>query len=195
MEKKGWTERDVIKKDRIRSLNDEVFGWIGGNILHSGLLEEMSDHEFKLYGFYCLAGDKIYSMSYYGERYVAKILKMSGKEIRKARANLVKKDLVAYVNKVFVNSKELKYKKTIVQVLSLPIDKIVITRRKKTEKELTPFEQGLQRYSLTKGYGEFLPEPKQDQLIVQIMRDLDLNPEVQETIKAGLRRGEIRVKK
>lgn len=195
MEKTKWVEKDVIRKDRIKDLTNSVFGWIDSNILHNGLLEEMSDHEFKLYGFYNLAGDNLYCLSCYGWRYIAKILKMTWREIAKAKEGLVKKDLIAYKNRELVNAKGLKYKKTVVQVLSLPIDKIVITRRRKTQREPTPLERGLKRYGLTKGYGKFPSEPEQDQIVVKIMRDLDLNPEVQESIKAGLRIGKIRVKK
>jgi hypothetical protein len=114
-------------------MNDEVFAWIGGNILHSGLLEEMTDHEFKLYGFYCLAGNNVYSMSCYTLREIKKILKMGNDEIIKARDGLVKKDLIAYKNRSFINinKKGLRYQKTIVQVLSLPTDRIIIERRRK----------------------------------------------------------------
>lgn len=195
MEKAKWIEKDVIRKNRIKDLSNTVFGWIDGNILHNGLLEEMSDHEFKLYGFYNLAGDSLYCLSNYGARYICKLLKMTTRELIKARKGLVKNDLIAYENREFINSKGLRYKKTLVQVLSLPIDKIVITRRRKTQEELTPLEKGLQRYGLTKGYGKFPSEPEQDQFIVKVMRDLNLSPEVQESIKAGLRVGKIRIKK
>lgn len=131
MEKIKWGIKDVIKTDRIRSMNDEVFAWMGSNILHNGLLEEMNSFEFKLYGFYCLAGDRAYSMSSYTMKKMVEILKTSPNKIQKTRENLAKKDLIAYENKVFVNSKGLKYPRTIVQVLSLPIDRIVIERRRK----------------------------------------------------------------
>lgn len=189
-----WGEKDVIKKNRIRTIDNSVFCWVDGNLLHSGLFSEMTSDGFKLYGFYCLAGDSIYGLSCYPMRKIRKILRTSYRKIITARDKLVEKDLIAYENKTFANSKGLKYTRTTVQVLSLPIDKIVITRRKKTQKDLTPLELGLRRHSLTKGYGKFPSDPEQDRLIVKIMRDLDLSPEVQETIKTGLRKGKIRVK-
>lgn len=131
MEKIKWAENDVVRKDRIRNLNETIFGWIDGNILQSGLLEEMSDHEFKLYGFYTLAGNNLYCLSCYGWRNISKILKMTWREIIKAREGLVKKDLIACKNRELINTKRLKYKKTVVQVLSLPTDRIVVVRRRK----------------------------------------------------------------
>jgi hypothetical protein len=131
MQRIKWGPKDVIKPDRVRSIKDEIFAWMNGNILHSGLLEEMTTYEFKLYGFYCLAGDGIYSMSSYTVREITKILKTTPNKIQKARESLLEKDLIAYESRTFTNKKGLKYKRIIIQVLSLPTDRIVIERRRK----------------------------------------------------------------
>lgn len=192
MEKIKWVEKDLIRKNRIKNLNNTVFGWMDSNILYSGLLEEMSDHEFKLYGFYNLAGDSLYCLSNYGRRYICKLLKITPRELIKAREGLVKKDLIAYENKEFVNSKGLRYKKTVIQVLSLPIDKIVITRRRKSEDEQ---EKLLSQFGLTKKYGRFLSEPEQDRILAKVCRAENIDPEIQDLIKRGVRTGKIRAKK
>lgn len=186
-----WAEKDVIRKERIKNLSDSIFAWIDGNILHSGLLEEMSDHEFKLYGFYNLAGDRLYCMSCCSLQYTSKILRMPKRDIIKAREQLIKKDLIAYQNRIFINSKGLKYKKGFIQVLSLPIDKIIITRRRTPESE---YSKALAKYNLTAGYGRFLSERDQDQLLVQVTRDKTLNFDVGEKIKREVRKGKVRVK-
>lgn len=192
MQKIKWTDKDVIISNRIRNISEHPYGWIDNNILLSGFLEEMSDHEFKLYGFYCLVADWQYGLSCYNKKYICRLLKMSPRELIKVREGLAKKDLIVCKNRIFTNSKKLKFEKTIVQVLSLPVDKIVITRRRKPEDGQ---EKILSQFGLTKRYGRFLSEPEQDRMIVKVCRAENIDPEIQDFIKRGVRTGKIRAKK
>lgn len=170
-----------------------MFGWIDGNILHGGLLEEMRAKEFALYGFYCLAGDNLYGMSCYTMSYIAKVLGVAKRDVVKVRNALVKRDLIAFENRELIGSKGLRYKKCVVQVLSLPFERIVgFRKRVKDESKLTPFEKGIRKYYLTTGFGRFLSEEEQDGLIVRIMRDEELDFEVRERIKEEIRKGKLR---
>lgn len=192
MQKVKWLDKDVIRPDRIRSISEHPYGWIDENILLSGFLEEMSQLEILLYGFYCLTSDWRYGLSCAGTKYICKTLKVSPNTIERVRKSLTKKDLIAYENRIFTNTKKLKFKKTIVQVLSLPIDRVVITRRRKPEDEQ---EKILSQFGLTKKYGRFLSEPEQDRVLVKVCRAENIGLEIQDLIKRGVRTGKIRAKK
>lgn len=194
MEKKKWTEKDVIKPDRIRNLDQSIFGWIDSNLLHSGFMGELSPQDFKLYGFYALAGDNLYGLSNYPLNTISTHLRMSKRDIIESRNNLTKKDLLAYHNRVMSHGKGLQHKRTLVQVLSLPIDKIIITRRRLTTDEAPTLQEGLRRHSLTTGFGRFPSETEQDQILVNVMRDDTIPFNVKDEIKRGVRNGKIRIK-
>lgn len=94
-----------LRPERIRTL-EKPFGWIAFRVLSTGLLERLRPAAMLLYFFLSLVADEN-GMSFYGERRLASILKLSKAAIASARAELCNIDLLAFDGRLY-------------QVLSLP---------------------------------------------------------------------------
>ncbi len=94
-----------LRPDRIRTL-EKPFGWIAFRVLSSGILARLSPAAMLLYFFLSLVADEN-GMSFYGERRLASILKLSRAVIASARTELCAMDLLAFDGRLY-------------QVLSLP---------------------------------------------------------------------------
>jgi hypothetical protein len=94
-----------LRPERIRTL-EKPFGWIAFRVLSCGILERLSPAAMLLYFFLSLVADEN-GMSFYGERRLTSILKMSKAVIASARAELCLLDLLAFDGRLY-------------QVLSLP---------------------------------------------------------------------------
>jgi hypothetical protein len=104
--------RKPVHPGRIRSIPPS-FSWIDREILHQRFLQKMSQEEMLLYFFLALvAGPQ--GTSFWSYQRIAKLLKLTQREIEGAIRSLVRKDLIAFRFPTF-------------QVLALP--------QKKSQKE------------------------------------------------------------
>lgn len=99
-------EPKPLRNDRLRRI-ERPFGWIPFRILSSGLLESLSPHAKLLYFFLCLVADPR-GISYYGESKLLRMLKLPAEELRLARTELCRQDLLAFDGRIY-------------QLLSLPL--------------------------------------------------------------------------
>lgn len=100
-----------IKKDpplllRVRRIPQTGFSWIDRRFVRDGFLSSTSSAEASLYFFLCAVADKN-GVSFFGVRRIACALKLSEESVERARAGLIRKDLIAYRHPLY-------------QVLSLP---------------------------------------------------------------------------
>jgi hypothetical protein len=94
-----------LKPDRLRTL-ERPFGWIPFRILTSGRLRQLSRDAKLLYFFLCLVADAR-GISFYGEVRLCQLLALSPPELRHAREQLCRRDLLAFDDRIY-------------QLLSLP---------------------------------------------------------------------------
>lgn len=97
--------RDPIRRDRVRIIPRQ-FSWIDRDLLHRGLLDELSRDEIALYFFLTLVASPE-GTSFWSHARIAEWLKLSLDDHLRALSGLIKKDLVAFKYPTF-------------QVLSLP---------------------------------------------------------------------------
>jgi hypothetical protein len=84
----------LLRADRARTI-ERPFGWIPMRILSSGLLAQLSTPAILLYFFLCLVSDR-YGLSFYSDYRLIVLLKFSKQQLLAARAELRRKDLLAY---------------------------------------------------------------------------------------------------
>ena len=94
-----------LRPERIRTL-EKPFGWIAFRVLSSGILDRLSPMAMLLYFFLSLVADEN-GMSFYGERRLTSVLKLSRAVLASARSELCAMDLLAFDGRLY-------------QVLSLP---------------------------------------------------------------------------
>ncbi len=94
-----------LRPDRIRTV-ERPFGWIPFRILTSGILAQLSPMAKLLYFFLCLVADEK-GISYYGDRRLTSVLKLPEPALALARAELCRRDLLAFDGRTY-------------QLLSLP---------------------------------------------------------------------------
>ena len=94
-----------LRPDRLRTI-ERPFGWIPFRLLKSGLLAELDTPAKLLYFFLCLVADP-YGVSFYGEKRLRQLLRLSAVEVSSARMELIQRDLLAFDGRVY-------------QLLSLP---------------------------------------------------------------------------
>lgn len=105
-------EKRVLDSQRLRRINGS-FSWIDHRFINDGYIKELSSVDILLYLFLVAVGDKN-GLSYYGESSICKLLKLTDKNLCRARQRLIEKDLI-------------KYDGTLYQVLALPATKKGIT--------------------------------------------------------------------
>ncbi len=94
-----------VRSDRLRTL-ERPFGWIPFRILTSGRLQQLSRNAKLLYFLLCLVADG-HGISFYGEVRLCQLLALSPPELRHAREELCRRDLLAFDDRIY-------------QLLSLP---------------------------------------------------------------------------
>jgi len=94
-----------LRPDRIRTI-EKPFAWIPFRLLKSGIFKELSDQAKLLYLFLCLVADR-QGTSYYGNTKIQTYFQLNQTEIKQARKELIRKDMLAYDGHLY-------------QVLSLP---------------------------------------------------------------------------
>jgi hypothetical protein len=94
-----------LKPDRLRTL-ERPFGWIPFRILTSGRLQQLSRDAKLLYFFLCLVADAR-GISFYGDVRLGQLLALAPPELRHAREQLCRRDLLAFDGRIY-------------QLLSLP---------------------------------------------------------------------------
>jgi len=113
--------KKILNPDRIRQL-EGGFSFIPHRFLTNGFLETLNQPELLLYIFLVLAADR-YGLSYYSDKRICLLLRMTGEQYTTARDGLIKKDMIAFDGMLF-------------QVLSLPPDSTQHSM-KKTRWQLT----------------------------------------------------------
>lgn len=100
----------IIKKllhpKRRRSIPRSGFSWLDRRFVTQGFAAESPQHELLLYLFLCVVADH-QGLSFYSDRRLGQILKISNNNLDRARRGLEKRDLVLYRYPLY-------------QVLSLP---------------------------------------------------------------------------
>jgi hypothetical protein len=91
---------------RVRVVPKSGFSWIDRRFVRDGFATSMSASELALYFFLCAVADKD-GLSFFGLRRIACTLRSAEDSIERARAGLVRRDLIAYRHPLY-------------QVLSLP---------------------------------------------------------------------------
>ena len=94
-----------LQPDRLRTL-ERPFGWIPFRMLTSGRLQQLSRNAKLLYFFLCLVADAR-GISFYGDVRLGQLLALAPPELRHARGELCRRDLLAFDGRVY-------------QLLSLP---------------------------------------------------------------------------
>ena len=83
-----------LRPDRVRFV-DHPFGWVPFRLLSSGLLAELSVGAALLYFFLCLVSDRR-GLSYWGNARVQGVLGLCEADLKRAREELCRRDLLAY---------------------------------------------------------------------------------------------------
>lgn len=96
---------NIPRPDRLRTL-EKPFAWIPFRLLTDGLFADLSDRAKLLYIFLCLVADRK-GTSFYGDARIQTYFQLDPEEIKFARTELIRKDMLAYNGKLY-------------QVLSLP---------------------------------------------------------------------------
>lgn len=194
---------DLIDKERFRDATQFTFGALPKPLYKATdeqgktLLDRMTQNKnmFALYGLLSLTANK-WGLSQLTFRQIKELLGVGNDTIMKARDGLVNLGLVLCEIVEERNSRELKHPIMKWQITSLPIWVVQqMGIRKRGHQQKDELTETLDRYGLTKGYGRFLSEPEQDQILVKVTRAENIDPEIQDFIKRGVRTGKIRVKK
>jgi hypothetical protein len=124
-------QKQAIISDRIRKING-TFAWIGPKFLRQGFWNPLTHHEFLLYLFLVLVGDRC-GLSYYSFDKICTLLSVSTDDYIDARNALIDKDLIAFDGHLF-------------PVLSLP-EKIISRSRSPIRNPKKKVQQGLESIS------------------------------------------------
>ncbi len=134
----GHIRKQLLDADRLRTIPEEGFSWIDRRFLRHGFSHTLSSTEILLYWFLCSVADK-HGLSYYSDRRIGTILKLSPESIQHARRGLIQRDLVLYRSPLY-------------QVLALPCSptgrreipsspEIVSPQRRSSQPELRPIRE------------------------------------------------------
>lgn len=99
-------EKHPLDPARIRTVPKTGFSWIDRRLVREGFLDDLAGPEILLYLFLCAVSDR-HGLSFFGERRIARMLKMSEATIEHARRRLEQKGLILYRSPLY-------------QVLALP---------------------------------------------------------------------------
>jgi Helix-turn-helix domain len=91
----GSIRKQLLDANRVRTIPEEGFSWIDRRFLRHGFSHLLSSTEILLYWFLCSVADK-HGLSYYSDRRISTILKLSPGSIDHARQGLIRRDLVLY---------------------------------------------------------------------------------------------------
>jgi hypothetical protein len=86
--------RPLLRHDLVRTV-ERPFGWVPCRMLSNGTITSMSPTERQLYLVLALAADRN-GISFHGEQRLQHILGFHQEELRRARAALMSRDLLAY---------------------------------------------------------------------------------------------------
>ena len=86
--------RALLRPDCVRTV-EHPFGWVPCRMLTNGIIASMSPDERQLYLFLALAADRR-GISFYGDKRIRRTLGCTQEELRRARAALMARDLLAY---------------------------------------------------------------------------------------------------
>jgi hypothetical protein len=98
--------KKVLQSGRVRQIPPSGFSWLDRRFVTGGFAAETPQHELLLYLFLCIVSDH-QGLSFYGDRRLCEILKLSTTKLDAARRGLEKRDLIVYRYPLY-------------QVLSLP---------------------------------------------------------------------------
>lgn len=99
-------EKRLIVADRRRAIGRNGFGWIDRKLVDGGFIDTLDGDQTRLYLFLAIVSDRD-GLSFYGDRRIARSLRMTLDQLDAARRELQRMDLVAYRAPLY-------------QVLSLP---------------------------------------------------------------------------
>ncbi len=101
-----YINKKVLREDRVRNIPKSGFSWVDRRFISQGFGGETSQHELLLYFFLCAASDHR-GLSFYSDRRLIALLRLSQDRLDFARRTLEKRDLISYRYPLY-------------QVLSLP---------------------------------------------------------------------------
>lgn len=99
-------EKHPLDPARIRTVPKSGFSWIDRRLVRDGFLDDLAGPEILLYLFLCAVSDR-HGLSFFGERRIARTLKLAETTIEHARRALERKSLILYRSPLY-------------QVLALP---------------------------------------------------------------------------
>lgn len=99
-------EKHPLDPAQIRAVPKTGFSWIDRRVVRDGFLEDLAGPDILLYLFLCAVSDR-HGLSFFGDRRVARTLKLSEVTISHARRRLEQKGLILYRSPLY-------------QVLALP---------------------------------------------------------------------------
>lgn len=102
----AFINKKVLHCQRVRQIPRSGFSWLDRRFVTGGFAAESPQNELLLYLFLCTVSDH-QGLSFYGDRRLCEILKLSTTKLDAARRGLEKRDLVVYRYPLY-------------QVLSLP---------------------------------------------------------------------------
>ena len=113
--------KDPIVPSRVRQIPHTGFSWVDRRFVRDGFISSITSTEVALYFFLCSVADKN-GISFFGARRIACALRLAQDSVERARAGLMRSDLIAYRHPLY-------------QVLSLP----------EAPSEFPPIERGAER--------------------------------------------------
>jgi hypothetical protein len=99
-------EKHPLDPARIRTVPKTGFSWIDRRLVREGFLDDLAGPDILLYLFLCAVSDRN-GLSFFGDRRVARTLKLTETTIGHARRRLEQKELILYRSPLY-------------QVLALP---------------------------------------------------------------------------
>ncbi len=123
--------KKILYPDRVRKIEGS-FSWIDHRFATEGFLHDLSMIEILLYFFLVTVSDRN-GLSFYHDDRIASLLKIDLPALGKARADLIRRSLIAYQSPLY-------------QVLSLPPKPIPLPSKEEREKQ----EQDVARYHFKK---------------------------------------------
>ena len=88
-------EKRLLDSNRIRAISKDGFSWIDRRFVRDGFIDQLQAAEILLYVFLCLVADQ-HGLSFYGDRRIARLLRLGPAALEQARRALVRNDLVIY---------------------------------------------------------------------------------------------------
>ncbi len=123
--------KKLLRPDRIRKIEGS-FSWIDHRFVTGDFLHDLSTIEILLYLFLVAVSDR-YGLSFYHDDRIASLLKIDLPALGKARADLIRRSLIAYESPLY-------------QVLSLPPKLIPVPSKEERKRQ----EQDVARYHFKK---------------------------------------------